>query len=241
MKVITGIFKGRNITVPKHNSLRPSTDMVKEAIFSSLGDRLDKAVCLDLFCGSGALGLEALSRGTNEIFFVDMDVDCLRAVETTLGGIGFLRIGGRGVRRDGREREQKPGKSLIAGMDSSGRVLKYDRRMRKLRLPETCLETVLMKAEACSAIKFLNEQCIKADLIFADPPYSKDKNTHSLAQECLHCLSEYKILKDSGMIILEHYTKDELNIPESLTLAQEKKYGDTTVSFYGRTAYGNSN
>ncbi len=71
MKIAGGQFRGRIIKVPNIRNIRPSTEKTREAIFSVLGeDNLDASVA-DLFCGSGALGLEAISRGARQALFVD--------------------------------------------------------------------------------------------------------------------------------------------------------------------------
>ena len=63
MRIIAGNMKGRKLNPPKGDSIRPTSDKVKEAVFSMIGEHIDGAVAIDLFAGSGNLGLEALSRG----------------------------------------------------------------------------------------------------------------------------------------------------------------------------------
>lgn len=63
MRVIGGQWRGRRLNAPRGDAVRPTTDRVKEAVFSILGDRVEGAVVLDLCCGAGGLGIEALSRG----------------------------------------------------------------------------------------------------------------------------------------------------------------------------------
>lgn len=77
VRVTGGSFRGRGLTVPP--GARPTEGRVREALFSIWGDRLDRARVLDLFSGSGVVGLEALSRGALAVLFVD---DSLRAVKT---------------------------------------------------------------------------------------------------------------------------------------------------------------
>lgn len=71
MQVITGTARGRQIKTPEGNSVRPTTQKVKEAIFSSIQFEVEGANVLDLYCGSGQLGIEALSRSANSCVFVD--------------------------------------------------------------------------------------------------------------------------------------------------------------------------
>lgn len=74
MRVISGQYKGAKLISPR-GQVRPTTDMVKGSLFSSLYSlaAIDNAKCLDVFCGSGALGIEALSRGASECVFIDLD------------------------------------------------------------------------------------------------------------------------------------------------------------------------
>jgi 16S rRNA (guanine966-N2)-methyltransferase len=71
LRIIAGEFRGRRIKAPEGPSTRPTRESVREAWFSVLGDRVAGARVLDLFAGSGALGLEALSRGASHVCFVE--------------------------------------------------------------------------------------------------------------------------------------------------------------------------
>ncbi len=71
MRVITGTHKGRKLLTLEGREVRPTTDMVKEAMFSMIQFELDSANVLDLFCGSGQLGIEAISRGAEKVTFID--------------------------------------------------------------------------------------------------------------------------------------------------------------------------
>lgn len=86
MRVIAGSARGRRLEAPHGRSVRPTADRVKEALFSVLGSRvaLDGAVLLDLFAGSGALGIEALSRGAASVTFVEQDAAARRALKANL-------------------------------------------------------------------------------------------------------------------------------------------------------------
>jgi 16S rRNA (guanine966-N2)-methyltransferase len=83
MRVIAGSAGGVRLTVPKRG-VRPTMDRVKAAIFSSLGDAITGARVLDLFAGSGALGIEALSRGAASVLFVDEHRQSIEAIEKNL-------------------------------------------------------------------------------------------------------------------------------------------------------------
>lgn len=83
MRVIAGSAGGVRLAVAK-TRVRPTMDRVKAAIFSSLGDAIIDARVLDLFAGSGALGIEALSRGAASVFFVEQDRQSIEAIESNL-------------------------------------------------------------------------------------------------------------------------------------------------------------
>jgi 16S rRNA (guanine966-N2)-methyltransferase len=73
MRVIAGELKGQNLVAPRGWKVRPTSDRVREAIFSALGERVLGATVLDLYCGTGALAIEALSRGAERAILVDRD------------------------------------------------------------------------------------------------------------------------------------------------------------------------
>lgn len=74
MRVISGTMRGKKLKSPKDSSIRPTADRVKESLFNILGRRVYGCRFADLFCGSGAIGIEAISRGAEQTVFVDCDV-----------------------------------------------------------------------------------------------------------------------------------------------------------------------
>lgn len=84
MRVIAGRFGGRRLMAPPGAGIRPTSDRVREALFSVLGEAVVDARVLDLFAGSGALGIEALSRGASEATFVDCAPAAVRAIRANL-------------------------------------------------------------------------------------------------------------------------------------------------------------
>ncbi|HEX6455673.1 MAG TPA: RsmD family RNA methyltransferase [Solirubrobacterales bacterium] len=89
MRVIAGELKGQRLVAPKGWKVRPTSDRVREAIFSALGDRVEGARVLDLYCGTGALAIEALSRGAEAAVLVDQDT------RPALGNVQRLGLGER--------------------------------------------------------------------------------------------------------------------------------------------------
>ncbi|HEX8753409.1 MAG TPA: RsmD family RNA methyltransferase [Solirubrobacterales bacterium] len=89
MRVIGGELSGRTLVAPRGWRVRPTSDRVREAIFSALGERVLGAAVLDLYCGTGALAIEALSRGAERAVLVDRDT------RPALGNVERLGLGER--------------------------------------------------------------------------------------------------------------------------------------------------
>ncbi|MFI5311443.1 MAG: 16S rRNA (guanine(966)-N(2))-methyltransferase RsmD, partial [Gemmatimonadales bacterium] len=87
MRIVAGEWKGRRIEAPKGSAVRPTPERVREAWMSILQNELAGARVLDLFSGTGALGLEALSRGAEHVDFVDDDPRSVRALEQNIASL----------------------------------------------------------------------------------------------------------------------------------------------------------
>lgn len=95
MRVTAGLYKGRQLKNIQYDHLRPTADVVKQALFNKLGDLVQDARVLDLFCGTGALGIEAISRGASEVIFVDSDY---RSVTLTKENLKNLDINAKVIK-----------------------------------------------------------------------------------------------------------------------------------------------
>src|SRR5512143_3613174 len=89
MRISGGESRGRSLKTPKHKGLRPTSDKVREALFSILGARVEGASFLELFAGTGAVGIEALSRGAARAVFVDSSVKSARLISENLESLGY--------------------------------------------------------------------------------------------------------------------------------------------------------
>ncbi len=180
MRIVAGTFGGRRLHAPKGREIRPTSDRVREAIFSILGPTVLAAGVLDLFAGTGALGLEALSRGASEVVFVDQSADAVRLIRANIGLIGVQE------------------------------------RVRIIHGPVN------------QAIHRLAGEGKSFDLIFMDPPYGKGavQNTFSRLGE---------VARSGTRVVVEHDVRDLVPLPsenQEWVKLQERKYGDTAVSFY---------
>ncbi len=87
MRIIAGEFASRKLLTREGMETRPTLDKVKEAVFSSLGTYFDGGTVLDLYAGSGAIGLEALSRGMRKAIFVDSSRDAIRVIKENVNAL----------------------------------------------------------------------------------------------------------------------------------------------------------
>ena len=92
MRITGGEFGGRNLKVPKSDAIRPTQDRVREALFNIIQCEIAGADFLDLFAGSGAVGLEALSRGAKSVTFVEANKRHLVVLKENLGSLGSSRV-----------------------------------------------------------------------------------------------------------------------------------------------------
>ena len=183
MRIIGGEFKGRRLAVTRGRQIRPTSDRVREAIFDILGPHWTFPHCLDLFAGTGALGIEALSRGAEEVVFVEQGKGALVVLKGNLEALGL--------------------------------------KARSKVLPVTAKKGILL----------LGERGEVFDLIFMDPPYGKEAVGKTLAE-----IARIGILTATGIIVAEHASRDLIPLSRGLELAQQRRYGDTMVSFFRKGA-----
>jgi 16S rRNA (guanine966-N2)-methyltransferase len=112
LRIVAGAWGGRRLETPKGEGTRPTADRVREALFSALGDVRGDRV-LDLFAGTGALGLEALSRGAAAATFVERDRAALKALRANLSAVGA-------------EANVHAGEALRALENAAARARQYD-------------------------------------------------------------------------------------------------------------------
>ena len=89
MRVISGTARGKRLKAPRGTDTRPITDMIKEALFNVIGDNIVGASLLDLFAGSGSVGIEALSRGAQMVIFIDNHIKSVNTIRENLSNCGF--------------------------------------------------------------------------------------------------------------------------------------------------------
>jgi 16S rRNA (guanine966-N2)-methyltransferase len=134
VRVIAGQYGGRRLRSPRGRATRPTSDRVREALFSMLGE-LDGVVALDLFAGTGALGIEALSRGAERAVFVERDPRALAALRANLAALelGPQRAeirAGDALRALDEARERREAYDLVFVDPPYGEARDWERRLR---------------------------------------------------------------------------------------------------------------
>jgi 16S rRNA (guanine(966)-N(2))-methyltransferase RsmD len=105
MRIIAGLYKGRTLKAPTWNGLRPTSDRLRETLFNVLAPDIDGARVIDAYAGTGAVGIEALSRGAAHVTFIELDARAVRLIETNLARCGvkeryaIIRAGFAGAAR----------------------------------------------------------------------------------------------------------------------------------------------
>lgn len=184
VRIVGGSLRGRRLSVPDRG-VRPTSERTREAIFDILGpSRVEGASVLELFAGTGALGIEALSRGARSVDFVEGNHAVARRLAENLKD---LDLSARG-------------------------------HVRVARLGHAGIPAGLSGPWA---------------LIFLDPPYDGEQGPRWVG-----ALAQSDALETDGLLIYERRKGTDAPTSDTLTLATERTYGDTTVAIYraGRTS-----
>jgi 16S rRNA (guanine(966)-N(2))-methyltransferase RsmD len=94
VRIIGGTWRGRNLSVEDAPGLRPSADRVRETLFNLLGQRLDDLICVDCFAGTGVLGLEALSRGAQQVHLLEKAATAYKTLEKNISSFKLEEVTG---------------------------------------------------------------------------------------------------------------------------------------------------
>lgn len=200
MRIISGKYKGRTLKIPK--GIRPTQDKVRKALFDILADVKDLSF-LDLFAGSGAVGIEALSLGAKEVVFVEQDRRCIEKIKEN---IPVFRSCGLAVIRSDIF-------TVIKQLHKQGK--KFD---------IIFLDPPYAKSLVPRPYGKLNK---------GGSGLAERGHNASLAKKTLQMLSRYDILASNGFLVVQHFKKDSLpESIENLALWRQAKYGDTLLSFY---------
>jgi 16S rRNA (guanine(966)-N(2))-methyltransferase RsmD len=210
VRIIAGSLRSRRLEAPKGLGTRPTSDRLRETLFNVLAARIQGAAFLDLYAGSGAVGIEALSRGSARVEFVERAEAALRVLRGNLERLvlreGF-RVHGCAVRATLRR--------MVAASENAGVVVSHPSRKNNY--------TARVGHPAAAGVKF--------DLVFLDPPW--DAAEEYAATLGLLGGSAAGLLGSAAVVIAEHRRKmrleDRYGLLERTRLLEQ---GDAALSFY---------
>lgn len=179
MRITAGTHRGRTLKVPEGVAVRPTTDKVRQAVFNILKayDLPVDAIVLDGFAGSGALGLEALSRGATHATFIEKDTVHMKFIKDNAAG------------------------------------MKIEAQCKFI-------------AKAVAQIGARPDGAMAAQLVFLDPPYRMN-----LLEPALQALAQGGWIAADAVIVCEHENHAALTASDDFALLDQRRYGDTQVSF----------
>ncbi len=205
LRIISGIAKGLQLRTPPGNGqlIRPTSDRNREALFSIIHNQVPESLVLDLFAGTGALGIEAMSRGARAVTFIDRSPIAIKLIKKNI--TSFLKSYQNSI--DFYE-------DALKGVEENVPPFKVIQRdLRK------GLHFLLNKQE---------NESFRFDLIFIDPPYLK-----GLTRQALDQIDKGGFLSPDGLLIAEEHSKEKLpEMFHSLRLTDRRQYSDTTFWLY---------
>ncbi|MPZ88122.1 MAG: methyltransferase [Nitriliruptorales bacterium] len=204
MRVIAGTARGRPLKAPRGQATRPTSDRVREALFSSIAAHVPGATVLDLFAGSGALGIEALSRGAGFAVFVDDDQRAVRAITENLA-VARMRARSRVVRVSAIRFCADPGAALGGAPAAAKPPANHP------------------PAHHPPAPPF--------DIVLCDPPYAL---ALSCALSLLEDLGRAAALRPHALVVIERDRRDiglAEPMPASFEHLRDRRYGDTVLRY----------
>lgn len=206
MRVIAGLAKGTRLYAVESNTTRPVLDRVKESLFNIIAEDVVDANVIDLFAGTGGLGIEALSRGAASCLFVDSGVEQVAVIEKNLEKTQLLTRS-RIVRGDVFTLDKNPELTMYCGMSAAGRVGKEGR-----------------------------SGAASVNMILVGAPYYvvKQHQTRDLLFGLFKRFVDKQVILSDGIVVLQH-GKGELDIPKDrydIEMYDTRIYGKTQLTFF---------
>jgi 16S rRNA (guanine966-N2)-methyltransferase len=204
MRIIAGKYRGRNLKSPPSLQVRPTSDRLRETLFNVIAPRIEDSRFLDLCAGSGAVGIEALSRGARHATFVDRSRKMCGLIEANLD---LCKI---------------PEDETHVAQAEAAEFLRHARR-RPSPGPR------LVSPEPENRLIDCGSGDDKWDIVFFDPPYDTDY----LQVLDMFGKQAPSLLIENGLLIVEHHHKNELkDAVGSIIRSRILKQGDSALSFY---------
>jgi 16S rRNA (guanine966-N2)-methyltransferase len=230
MRITGGQAGGRILRVPKGLAVRPTPDLVKQAVFNSLGARVVGARVLELFAGTGALSLECLSRGAVSAICVEKSQKHAEFIRRNASLCDEWRVTGEGTKSESRKpkaESQIPQSAIRRPPSATGAITPATRHSSRATL-EVRVQDVF------TVLGQLIESGRQFELILADPPYGEKnvgRRSTSFAQQLLDDVNLPRTLARGGRFVLGHARRDTLEIPKPWREVKLLKHGDSIMRF----------
>jgi 16S rRNA (guanine966-N2)-methyltransferase len=215
MRVVTGEAKGRKLKGPKTIGTRPIIDRVKQALFNILASRVENARFLDLFAGTGSVGIEALSRGAASATFIELDHKMLAVVRENLRITGLA---------DRAETLRADAFKFLQNASPHAQQEPHDQHsQQKKHKKHNHTPPVETQKPPGSTAPY--------DIIYVAPPQYQE-----MAARALGILDTSPLLVPAGLVIIQIHPKERdgvVAVPLTrLVLTDERRYGSTLLLFY---------
>lgn len=184
MRVIAGKYGSRPLRSLRGLELRPTSDRLRETLFNVLGPTVAGSVFVDLYAGTGAVGIEALSRGADAVVFVEKHAAAVKLIRSNLRSLGILLPG---------DRPARPRLVTAAARDAQ------PPQEATVQFPGDEARIELLATDAVKALVLLQQRKLLANFIFVDPPYAAAQEY----ERALEALSTGHLLAPTGRIIVE--------------------------------------
>ena len=245
MRVIAGKYRSRRLHTVRGLALRPSSDRLRQTLFDILAAQIEDAVFLDLFAGSGAVGIEALSRGARHAVFVENHPAGLAVLRRNLASLDIVvhehvpsdarALRDSSVRATALRTTTAPTGTASTGTTPIGAtpfptaIGRPSARSASFASIEFAGTAEILPYNAIAAIERLDAGSTRVDLVFVDPPYADSQAYDSV----LDLLGDSDLVTHSGLVVFEHHHKRQLPAcVGQLERTRIVKHGDTALSFY---------
>lgn len=175
MRIVAGKYRGKKLSSPLDENTRPTLDKTRESVFNIIGMKVIDSTCLDLFAGSGALGIEAISRGAKKVVLNDAYNKAIKVIQENVNSLKDLEC-----------------EVIVSQKD-------YD--------------------------EFLDNNDIKFDIVFLDPPYALKVNEYIVNK-----MIEKNMINENAVFIVETTKEDNFNINYEFSKVKEYRYGKTKLT-----------
>ena len=224
MRVIAGKFKSRPLRTLRGMALRPTSDRLRETLFNVLGASVEGNTFVDLFAGTGAIGIEALSRGAQRVIFVENHAAAVKLIRENLKSLGISAF----VREQRDSPQRLRAHDVLMAYGTAKAVPLHNPRPYEQNVSGA---TEILAMDAIRGLKQFALRGGRANFVFMDPPYARAEEY----KRVLEFVDGAQLLVAEGIVIAEHAKKIEL--PERMHSIERTRVlvqGDSALSFYHR-------